>query len=248
MIGPGINGSPIAGGGTPADFSAALARLDACLLSDTLDALGLTGQVDGLRPLWEGARLAGRAVTTRLVPVGQEQSKVAPTPRAHLGVSAIELAQRGEVIVVDNGGRTEMGAWGGLLSLAATLRGVAGVVVDGACRDVDEARQLGFPVFGRTGAVRTARGRVLEVDVGGPVTLGATAIDTGDYIVADASGVVTIRAHDMERVLSAALGLKTREDDMTRRLRDGAALRSVLSGDYESMLDDAGSKSARGRE
>ncbi|MQA88279.1 MAG: demethylmenaquinone methyltransferase, partial [Streptosporangiales bacterium] len=112
------------------DLVARLSRLDSCAVSDALDVLGVRGVASGLFPVWEGARLVGRAVTVKLVP------GVPPpdAPGVHLGVRAIERCGPGDVIVVDNGGRVDMGGWGGLLSLAASLKKISGVVVDGACR------------------------------------------------------------------------------------------------------------------
>ena len=66
---------------------------------------------------------------------------------------------------------------------------VAGVVVDGPVRDIDEARACDFPVYCRALTARTARGRVAEVECNGPVTIGEVAVQPGDYVVADASGV-----------------------------------------------------------
>jgi 4-hydroxy-4-methyl-2-oxoglutarate aldolase len=210
-----------------------LAGLDACTVSDALDACGIAGYVDCLAPMWEGARVAGRAVTTKLAagpaPVGG--------PRIHLGARAIEAARPGEVIVVDNDGRAGMGSWGGLLSLAASLRGVAGVITDGACRDVDEARQMRFPVFARRGAAPTARGRVHEVSCNEPVMLAGVPVHPGDVVVADGSGVVVVPAADVGRVVQAAERIAGREATMAARLREGVPVSQVLGERYEDMLE-----------
>src|SRR5437867_10131613 len=111
-----------------------------------MDRLGLSGAALGLQPLWPSPRTVGRAITVKLKPARPgEQS------HRHLGTAAIEAATPGDVIVVDNGGRTYAGSWGGILSVAAKHKGVAGVIADGACRDVDEARDLAFPVWGLMG-------------------------------------------------------------------------------------------------
>lgn len=211
---------------------ARFAVLDTCAVSDALDALGLDGVVDGLRPVWEGARVAGRAVTTRLVP----GPPGAGPPKVHLGVRAIESAAPGDVIVIDNGGRAGMGSWGGLLTLAASLRHVAGVITDGACRDVDEARVLAFPVFARGGAVRTARGRVHEQSRGEPVAIGGVTVHPGDVVIADGTGVVVVAAGDTERVLAVAERIVGREGLMQADLRAGKPVSQVLGTDYEGML------------
>jgi 4-hydroxy-4-methyl-2-oxoglutarate aldolase len=207
--------------------------LDACVVSDALDALGLEGSVLGLFPIWEGARLVGRTVTVRLAE-GPTPSDVAPV---HLGARGIEACGPGDVIVVDNGGRTGMGGWGGLLSLAASLRGVGGVVVDGACRDVDEARELGFAAFARSGIQRTARARVHEVSTGEPVSIVGVSVEPGDIVIADGSGVVFVPASRAAEVVEKAEALTAREAGMQRALRSGVTVSKVLSGDYEHMLE-----------
>lgn len=216
-----------------------LRALDACTVSDALDKLGRPGAVGGLRPLWEGAVLCGRASTAALAP------GPGPAARVHLGVRAIAHAGAGDVVVVDNGGRTDMGAWGGLLSLAASLRGLAGVVVDGACRDLDEARDLGFPVFGHAGVQRTARGRVHEVSAGEPVRLGGVTVAQGDAVIADGSGVVVVAAGDLEEVVATAESIAQAEAAFVARLRAGEELADVMGVAYETLLRSGGPAASR---
>lgn len=217
---------------TDAELVRRFGALDACCVSDALDALGLTAVADGLGPVWEGASVVGRAVTMKLEP-GPADAGAAPV---HLGARAIGRAVPGDVVVVDNGGRTAMGSWGGLLSHAAALRGVAGVVTDGACRDVDEARERRFPVFARRGAVRTARGRVHEASVGEPVSVAGIPVHTGDLVVADGSGVVVVPLDQLDAVLRKAEDLARREAAMTSRLAAGVPVEQVLGASYEHML------------
>ena len=211
-----------------------LSQLDSCAVSDALDALGLPGYVDGLLPQWTGARLAGRVVTVALA-AGEAPADAAPL---HLGGRAIARGKPGDVIVIDNHGRTGMGGWGGLLSLAAAKKGIGGVVLDGACRDVDEARELGFPVFARAGVARTARGRVHEVSCGAPIEIAGVGVCHGDYILADGSGVVVIAAEHVDQVLDLAEAIARREQALAARLNAGESPLSVLGIDYEALLAD----------
>lgn len=212
---------------------ARLAAFDACTVSDALDAVGVAGVLEGLRPMWEGARVTGRAVTVRLVPASE-----APASSVHLGATAIYRAGPGDVIVVANEGRTQMGSWGGLLSLAATGKGIGGVIVDGACRDVDEARDLRFPVFARAGAVRTARGRVVEAATGEPVHIDGVGIEPGSAIVADGSGVVVVTESDLDDVLRVATEIVERERAIVAALRRGESLSSAFGRRYEAMIEE----------
>jgi 4-hydroxy-4-methyl-2-oxoglutarate aldolase len=212
-----------------------LRALDTCTVSDALDALGLEGVIEGITPRWEGARAAGRAITMQLA----EGSAPDGQPKVHLGVRAILSAAPGDVIVVANAGRLGMGSWGGLLSVAARQRGIAGVVTDGACRDVDEARELGFPVFARAGAARTARGRVHEQSCNEPVQIGSLTVRTGDLVLADGTAVVIIPTDQAAAVLDQAEQIAARESAMADEIRSGADLPGVLGIRYEDMLAEA---------
>ena len=110
-----------------------------------------------------------------MVTVKLEQDDGRPAASRHLGTAAIEAAQPGDVIVVEQRTGIDAAGWGGNLSLGAKLRGVAGVIVDGPARDVDEARGYDFPVFARDHTARTARGRIVETGTNVPITVGDVA-------------------------------------------------------------------------
>jgi regulator of RNase E activity RraA len=216
---------------------ARLARLDACAVSDALDALGLEGAALGLLPVAAGAAVAGRVLTVDLRPPGE-----CPPggPSRHLGTAAVEAARPGEIIVVGAGGRTDAAGWGGVLSLAAVARGVAAVVVDGACRDIDEAAGLGLPVYARTGVPRTARGRLAEAAWNTPIAVAGIAVRPGDAVIADGSGVVFVPAARAEAVIAKAEAIAEREAGMAARVRAGEPVSRVMSADYETMLHTEG--------
>jgi 4-hydroxy-4-methyl-2-oxoglutarate aldolase len=217
---------------TPVGLIARLAALDSCACSDALDQLGLTGVAPGLRPLTVAQRICGPVITVALGPPPVAAGK----PPRHLGTAAIEAAQPGDVIVVAAGGRVDAAGWGGVLSLAATIRGVSGVIVDGACRDVDESTTLGLPVYALSAVPATARGRQAEVAWNTPVHMAGVAVAPGDLVVADGSGVVFVPAERAADVVAAAERIAAREAAMADRLRAGASASAVLSADYEDML------------
>lgn len=212
-----------------------LRRLDACAVSDALDRLQLPGAVTGipLRSTGPGgaSRVAGRAVTMKVGPGAPP-----PGPARHLGCSAIELAGPDDVIVVEQRSGIEAGCWGGLLTLGAKQRGVAGVVADGPLRDVDEAIAFEFPVWARSLTSRTARGRVVELGTQVPVTLGDVAVNPGDYLLADRSAVIVIAAADIGRVLDAAEQIVAKEAAMAKAILAGTPISQVMGGHYEYML------------
>ncbi|MHB8574817.1 MAG: RraA family protein [Dehalococcoidia bacterium] len=213
-----------------------LGRLDSCVVSDALDRLGLTGVVVGLRPMWACPRIVGRVVTVKLVPVGDSGPAHGGGPARHLGTAAIEAAAPGDVIAIDHGGRDISGGWGGILSLAAQLKGIAGVIVDGACRDIDEGRDLGFPIYARSAIPLTARQRVVEQSFNEPVRLGDVTVHPGDLVLADWSGVVFVLAARAEEIVQAAEGLAAREAAMAEALRAGRSVVEVMGANYESMI------------
>jgi 4-hydroxy-4-methyl-2-oxoglutarate aldolase len=213
------------------DLVARLGRLDACAVSDALDKLGLTGVVTGLQRLATDSRLSGRVVTVKL-----EKDDGRPPASRHLGTTAIEAAQAGDVIVLEQRSGVDAACWGGNLSLAAQLRGVAGVVIDGPVRDTDEARGYQFPVFARSATSRTARGRIVETATNVPVQIGDVTVSPGDYVVADGSAVVFVAARDLERVLTAAEAVADRERQMVADLKAGLPVSQVMGKTYETML------------
>ncbi len=223
----------------PADSPGLLARLaglDTCACSDAMDKLGLPpGAALGLRALTVARKVTGRVLTVQLGPLAGARSGAATPPR-HLATAAIEAASPGDVIVVAASGRLDAAAWGGVLSLAAAERGVGGVIIDGACRDVDSAAGLGLPVYALAATPLTARGRHAEVEWNIPVRVAGVPVRPGDLVVADGSGVVFIPERDVPRVLPLAEEVTAAEDAMSVRIKRGEPVSRVLSADYEQML------------
>jgi 4-hydroxy-4-methyl-2-oxoglutarate aldolase len=216
------------------DELARLRRLDCCCVSDALDRLQLEGVVSRLPQVSGEGRIAGRAVTVKL-DVGEPP----PGPPRHLGATAIEASGPDNVIVVEQRTGIEAGSWGGLLTLAAKVRGVAGVVADGPVRDIDEAIGYGFPIFARSFTARTARGRVVEKATNVPIVCGGVDVSPGDYVIADRSAVIFIAAADIGRVLEAAESIFEREAAMAKALSSGTPVSQVMGGAYEHMLKAA---------
>lgn len=213
------------------DLLTRLAQLDACAASDALDRLGLTGAVAGISRQTTTRRIYGRVITVRM---GRDDGQAASS--RHLGTTAIESAQPGDVIVMEQRTGIDAACWGGNLSLGAKLRQIAGVIVDGPARDIDEAREYDFPVFARSTTARTARGRIVEVATNVPITVGDVTVNPDDLVVADGSGVVFIASGNVERVLDAAEAVIARERAMVAALRDGTPISQVMGTGYETML------------
>jgi 4-hydroxy-4-methyl-2-oxoglutarate aldolase len=209
-----------------------IAVLDTCAVSDALDHLGLRGATVGLRPLWACPKIAGRAVTVKVIPAGVTK------PAAHLATPAIEAASPGDVIVVDNAGRTDVSSWGDILSNAAKTKGLSGVVIDGACRDIDGSREAGFPVYGRAVVPVTARSRVVQESFDLPIQISGVQVRPGDIVIADGSGVVFVASERAEEVIGAAERLAAKEAAMIAAVRAGRSVVEVMKDTaFESALE-----------
>lgn len=212
------------------DWIQRLSALDTCAVSDALEKLGLKGTVIGIRPMWSCPRIAGRVVTIKIKPVSLTR------PTQHLCTPAIHAATQGDVLVVDNAGRMDVATWGGILTTAAKVKGIQGVVIDGACRDLDESRELEFPVYARTAVPVTARGRIMQESFNEEIQCGGVAVLPGDLVIADGSGVVFVPFAHAAEVIAEAEAIALREQKMAEGIRAGRSVVEVMeSMQYESM-------------
>jgi regulator of RNase E activity RraA len=200
----------------------AFAELDSAAVSDALDSQGLPSGIGGIAPVWGHPTVVGFASTVQLEPY-------TPGPSgAHIATTAVATAGADEIIVVANDGRTDVSCWGGLLSLGASLRGVRAAIADGSCRDIGEARALGFPVFARGGIPATARGRIQQQSAGQPISVAGVRVSQGDIVIADETGVAFVPRAHAEAVLEAAQGIAAREESIAEDLRSGTALPDAM--------------------
>jgi 4-hydroxy-4-methyl-2-oxoglutarate aldolase len=212
-----------------------LERLATTNIADALDKIGIRGAVIGIRPLYDCPKIIGRAVTIKITAAGATPSK------SHLGVRAIDAADAGDIIIIDNRGDLHNNCWGEILSMGAKMKGISGVVVDGAARDIDDCREFGFPVYARGTVPITARGRIMEESFNEMIRIGDVQVNPGDIVMADINGVVNIPAGRLDEVLKAAEGLMEKELAMIEELRSGVPMLEVdQKYSYESMLKDKG--------
>ena len=214
-----------------AEAVARLRKLDVCAVSDAMDKLGMTGVVTGFPQASGKGRIAGRVTTVKLG-LGDPP----PGPPKHLGTTAIEASGPDNLIVVEQRTGRDAGSWGGILTLGAKVRGVAGVLADGPVRDIDEARDYDFPIFAKQFTARTARGRVTELGTNVPVVFDGVRVNPGDYAVADSSGIAFIAPDKIATVLATAEEIVAKEKAMAQALRDGIPITQVMGGNYEHML------------
>ncbi len=194
-----------------AGIAEVLARTSA---ADVTEALHNAGAVEGLRPVVEGVKMVGRALTVWTYP--GDWSKP---------VGAIDQAEPGQVLVIDAGG-SPPAVWGEKATLSCLQRDVAGVVIDGAIRDVLNIRQMRFPAFARliTPVAGEPKGQGM---IGVPVRIGGQYVRTGDWIVGDDDGVVVIPQERAVEVANRAQGVVEREEREMGEIADGGTLGQV---------------------
>ena len=196
-----------------------------CALSDCMGRFG--GMTADMRPLFDAIRFAGPAVTARTL-----ASDLAAV------FKAIDVSQPGDVVVVDAHGSRDTAFWGENMTISAQNRGVAGAVIDGACRDVVEIRRLGFPLFSK-GAVPNVAAIAGYGEVNVRIQCAGQAVAPGDIIVADENGVVVVPAAAAEELLHRTRRLLETEHVLQERLRGGATIGELVEIDkvFASTFD-----------
>lgn len=190
-------------------------KLDTSTISDALDRLGIPGQCLNIKPRDPRFRTTGRAFTLYYASAGK--------PAGTVG-DFIDDVPPGWVIAIDNGGRENATVWGDILTEIAHRRGIAGTVIDGACRDTALCLQLGYPVYSRSYSMRTGKDRVQLDATQVTVNIGDARVSPGDILRGDADGVVVIpRQHEAE-VLAAAEEIAAAEDAIRAAVRSGKRL------------------------
>ena len=197
--------------GSEAEIRDILQQVSAANLSD---ALHRGGVLEGIRPLFQGIRMAGRAVTVRTYPGDWAKP-----------VEAIDAAEKGEVIVVDAGG-VGPAIWGELATHSALQRGVAGVVIDGAIRDTYDIAQMRFPAFTRLIMPNAGEPKGFG-EIGIPVTVGSRRVENGDWILGDDDGVVVLPRSMATEYANRSMDVLERENRIREEIKEGSTLSKV---------------------
>jgi 3-hexulose-6-phosphate synthase/6-phospho-3-hexuloisomerase len=183
--------------------------------SNISDAMHKQGALQGIRPITEGFHIAGRALTVRTI----DGDWAKP-------IEAIDKSEKGTVLVVDtNQGQTAV--WGELATWSAKLKGLAGVVIDGAVRDYDDLLKIKFPIFSRYIVPNAGEPKGFG-EIGAEITCGNQPIRTGDWIIGDDSGVVVVPQEIAQEIANRALDVKEQENRIREEIKHGGSLGSVL--------------------
>lgn len=144
-----------------------------------------------------------------------------------------DVAQKGDVVVIDAFGESETSIWGGLMSGLARAAGVVGVVIDGSARDTDEARMLGFPVVSRSVSPRASHsaysGRFEPIEINTPVVCGGVRVSPGDFVVADEIGVTVVPSADAGEVFEKARAQADKEARTRADILKGLSVKELLA-------------------
>lgn len=194
-------------------------------VADAVDeATGARGWMNpDMKPIQQG-KIVGRAATALMRPVLKNDGR---KYRNHL-LEILDQAEPGSVLVYVMQDGLDIAAMGNLMATTARVRGLAGAVIDGAVRDVTEIREIGFPVWSRRVSPATSVGRMISVDKQIPVQCGGITVNPGDYLVADADGVVVVPQGAAERVVELLKQYADKETKMVPIIKEHKSMLKAL--------------------
>src|SRR5512134_2310975 len=199
----------------------------AASVSDAVELVtGRNGTMRYDMKLMTGTNLVGRAVTSLARPAAAEQAT--PTLAVRHSVEIIDEAKPGDVGVIVMEGTLDIAAMGNLMATAAVERGMAGMVLDGAIRDLWDVRRMGLTVYARSKSPRTAVGHYATVARNVPVECAGITVRPGDIIVADEDGVVVVPQERAAEVLKEAQSIDDRERGMYPFIREFKSLQKAI--------------------
>ena len=180
------------------------------------DAMHRKGAMHGIRPIKSGFHMVGRALTVKTM----DGDWAKP-------IEAIDKAEPGDVLVID-AGSGDTAVWGELATWSAKMKSLAGVVVDGAVRDLDDLLKMDFPVFCRNVSSNAGEPKGFG-EIGVEIKCGGQTVRTGDWIVGDDSGVVVIPQEIAQEIANRSLDVKEHEDRIREEIKRGSSLGKVLN-------------------
>ncbi len=194
-----------------------------CVVADSMERANVMKSY--LRILDVKTKIIGPVVTVKLSPGDFVD-----------GLDVIKVAQPGDVVIVDAFGDTETSIWGGLMSGLCKAKELAGAIIDGAMRDVDETRDIGFPVMAKAIVPRSTHSpysnRYEPIEINAPVTCGGLIVKPGDIVVADEIGAVLIPTEDPDwarEILRKAQEQAEKEERTRRRIGEGKTVDELLA-------------------
>lgn len=193
-------------------------QLDTTCVSDALDRFGIVGGLEGIKPIVAGMCICGPAFTVHYLPCGTVTGTVG---------DFLDDVSPGQIVVIDNGGRTHCTVWGDLMSLAAQQHGIEGTVIDGVCRDLPAIQHLRYPIFAKGYFMVTGKDRVQVDGINVPISISGVQVRPYDIVLGDDSGVIVIPQEKAEDVLKIARDIQEKEKIIEHELRSGMSLRQA---------------------
>ncbi|MCG8510286.1 MAG: 4-carboxy-4-hydroxy-2-oxoadipate aldolase/oxaloacetate decarboxylase [Rhodospirillales bacterium] len=201
-----------------------LAALGAATLHEAMGQRGALPHT--IKPVYQGMKVAGPALTV--------DGKPADNLMAHY---ALSLGQPGDVLVVDYKAYLESGPWGDVMTTAALAKGIAGLIVNGAVRDVESCWEMGFPLFAITTSMKGST-KMLPGSINVPIVIGDIRIAPGDIVVGDDDGVVVVPRQEAAETLEKAQAREAKEEEIRGQLKAGKTTVELL--DLEPVLRSHG--------
>lgn len=183
---------------------------------------GRRGAMDSrIKPVCAEMKCCGRALTVKCQP-GDNLTLL----------KAMDIAREGDVIVCDCGGLTELGYWGDLMSTQAKYGKVAGVVLNGGVRDVEELEAIGLPIFSASICVKGVNKYIFGA-INMPVCVGGIVVNPGDLIRGDRDGVTVVHLEELNAAMAGTVAREEREDEIRRRIVRGERMFQMMNfGDH----------------
>ena len=197
----------------------AFRELDTACISDAIDHLGISGGgLLGIKPVVCGKKICGQAFTVHYSVCGEIKGTVG---------DFLDDVKPGNVVVIDNGGRTDCTVWGDIMSLYASINEIEGTVIDGVCRDIPLIHELSYPVFTKGTYMRTGKDRVFADRINEPINISNVQVAAGDIIVGDDSGVVVVPYQHAQVVYDTAISIETKENFIKESIKKGQKLKDA---------------------
>ena len=201
-----------------------LQKIPTSTLANALDKYGVYENIfQNINGIVPGLKVIGPAITVKEI-TGEANT----FESSDFAVGAIiDVAKPGEVIVIEEGG-APYSTWGGMASLAAKVKGIAGIVVDGGVRDFEEIKDLNFPVFSRYLTPTTGRTRLKVDQLNVPVNVGSVRVCPGDIIVGDGTGILSIPSSGLREITKIAERYVQDDSQAAIEIRSGLSFSEAM--------------------
>ena len=193
-------------------------KMDTASMSDAMDKLGIPCGLHGVQAVIPGHKICGEAFTVHYIPCGVEKGNVG---------DFIDDVEPGQVVVIDNGGRTNCTVWGDIMTFTAKTKGIEGTLINGVCRDVDGIRAIDYPIYTKGKYMVTGKERVTVDAVNIPVNVSDVQVRPGDIILGDESGAICIPKERAEEILGIAKHIEEVEQKIIAEVKSGSTLKEA---------------------